>query len=169
MTKRMTPIKIVLIVCVIVITLLCVGALTVYQVNEFYSTNDPVLGEISSLLHDYFEKDHFPEGGEIGQLNGRNVIDEITIQSSNGGSYTINKKAVHICMKDIKGDYYDRNMLIYVLIHEIAHVICDEIGHTPKFHRINDELLEHATKHSIYDPSQPIPLDYCSHHADPNE
>ena len=162
----MTPMKIILIVCVIIITLLCVGALTIYQVNEFYGTNDPVLSEITSLLHDYFSQDDFPEHGELNQLNGRNVIDEITIQSSKTGSYTINKKNVHICMRDINGDYYDRNMLIYVLIHEIAHVICDEIGHTTKFHKINDELLDHATERSIYDPSQPIPLDYCSHHAD---
>ena len=93
MAKRMTPIKIILIVCVIIITLLCVGALTIYQVNEFYSTNDPVLSEITSLLHDYFQKDHFPEGGELSQLNGRIVIDEIVIQASTGGSFTINKKS----------------------------------------------------------------------------
>ena len=166
MGKKMSTLKIVLIVCVIIITLLSVGALTIYQVNEFYVSNDPILNEITTMLYNYFEADHFPTEGELRHLNGRNLLDEITIQSSKTGSYTINKKAVHICMKDINGDYYDRNMLIYVLIHEIAHVICDEIGHTPKFHEANDELLEHATLHSIYDPSQPIILDYCSHHAD---
>ena len=28
-------------------------------------------------------------------------------------SYTINKRKVHLCVKDKDGDYYDDNMLIY--------------------------------------------------------
>ena len=78
-------------------------------------------------------------------------------------SYTINKKKVYLCLKDDDGEYYNFNMLIYVSIHELSHVICDEIGHTAKFHRIFRDLLELAEQKNIYDSSIPILKNYCGH------
>ena len=158
--------KIFLIISIIFITFLLIGLYVCYKVNEFYNSNDPVLNEITSMLYEYFNQKNFPTDGHLAELNDKNLLDPLSIQASKTGSYTINKKNIHICMKDKDGDYYDRNMLIYVLIHELAHVICDEIGHTEKFHEINDELLEHAIKSGVYDPTQPIPIDYCDHHKD---
>ena len=52
-------------------------------------------------------------------------------------------------------------MLIFVLAHEISHAICDEIGHTEKFHRIFQALLIKLTEAGIYDPNIPIIQEYC--------
>ncbi len=83
-------------------------------------------------------------------------------------SYTINKKKVHLCVKDEKGVYYDDNMLIYASLHELGHVLCDEIGHTPKYWAVFDNLLDKASKtidpitnKPVYDPKKPINKDYC--------
>lgn len=76
-------------------------------------------------------------------------------------SYTINKSKVYLCLRDQSKAYYSMNMLMYVSIHELAHVICDEIGHTPKFHKIFSELLDKAVVLGIYDPSEPLVQDYC--------
>ena len=65
-------------------------------------------------------------------------------------SYTINKQKVHLCIKDENGEYYNDNMLVYVSLHELAHVICDEVGHTQKFWAMFDAILEEASK--IIDP-----------------
>ena len=46
---------------------------------------------------------------------------------------------------------------------ELSHVICDEIGHTAKFHRIFRDLLELAEQKNIYDSSIPIVKNYCGH------
>lgn len=78
-------------------------------------------------------------------------------------SYTINKKKIYLCLKDEKNSYYNMNMLMYVAIHELAHVLCNEIGHTPKFHRIFDNLLKKAHELKIYDPSIPLIHDYCEY------
>jgi hypothetical protein len=78
-------------------------------------------------------------------------------------SYTINKTYVHICKKDKNGKLYARNQLVLVLLHEIAHALCDEVGHTDKFNRILDDLLEKASKKGIYDPSIPNIPDYCEY------
>lgn len=78
-------------------------------------------------------------------------------------SYTINKKKVFLCIRDENGDYYHDNMLMFVAIHELAHVMCDEIGHTEKFERIFQELLSIATEHGIYDPSIHPIHNYCEY------
>ena len=77
-------------------------------------------------------------------------------------SYTINKEKIYICLKDENEQYYPTNMLIYVTLHELAHLINkDDIGHTEKFHKIFDELLDEAYNMGIYNPSIPPIENYC--------
>jgi hypothetical protein len=77
-------------------------------------------------------------------------------------SYTLDKKYVYICKNDKKtGELYHRNQLILVLLHEISHALCDEVGHTEKFETIFDELLEYATKAGVYNPNIPSVQNYC--------
>ena len=83
-------------------------------------------------------------------------------------SYTINKQKVHLCIKDENGEYYNDNMLVYVSLHELAHVLCDEVGHTPKFWAMFNAILEEASKiidpttnKPVYDPNGKIDLEYC--------
>jgi hypothetical protein len=78
-------------------------------------------------------------------------------------SYTINKKKVYLCLKDENGEYYDDNMLMFVAIHELAHVLCDEIGHTDKFQNIFQDLLNKAADLEIYDPSVAPIQNYCEY------
>ena len=76
-------------------------------------------------------------------------------------SYTIDKKYVFLCKRDQKtGQQYDDNQLILVLIHEISHSLCDEIGHTDKFHEINDKLLAKAIDMGLYNDSIQVE-NYC--------
>jgi hypothetical protein len=78
-------------------------------------------------------------------------------------SYTINKTYVFICLKDEKGKLYQQNQLVLVIAHEIAHALCDEIGHTEKFQQILDDLLKAAEKADLYDPRIPHIPDYCEY------
>lgn len=90
------------------------------------------------------------------------VVDNIVFLEDKR-SYTINKKKVYLCLRDENGEYYNDNMLMFVLLHEMAHVMCDEIGHTAKFQQIFQQLLDEASSMKIYDPSiQPI-QNYCEY------
>ena len=123
-------------------------AITIYisiRIREKYEEEDTMLIALRNKLQPIF-----PDLNTVILLRGKK-------------SYTINKKRVHLCLTDENGDYYDMNMLIYVLLHELAHVKCDEIGHTEKFHRIFNELLETARKHGVYNPDIPIIRNYCEY------
>ncbi len=69
-------------------------------------------------------------------------------------SYTINKgeKIVFCLRSKILENIHDINTLMYVVIHEMAHVGCPEYGHTPLFRKIFKFLLEQSIIIDIYDP-----------------
>lgn len=80
-------------------------------------------------------------------------------------SYSVNKgEEVVFCLKSRKnGELHTLNLLMYVAIHEMAHVGCHEIGHTELFKKI----FEYYTKESIkigiykYDDYDSNPVEYC--------
>ena len=76
-------------------------------------------------------------------------------------SYTINKHDMHLCLEQSDGNYYDENILIYVTLHELAHIFCNEIGHTDAYFNIFERLLRIADKVGIYDPTMALPKEYC--------
>jgi hypothetical protein len=78
-------------------------------------------------------------------------------------SFTLNKKACYICLKDEQGEYYPDNMLVYVILHELAHSLCTEIDHTPKYVKIFNSLLNRAEKAGLYDSSIPPIQGYCGY------
>ena len=40
-------------------------------------------------------------------------------------------------------------------------IFCDEEGHTNKFLKIYNKLIDIATEIKIYDPDKPLPKTYC--------
>ena len=138
------------------------SSLLIYgQIYEHLALNDEKLIQLKTVLEKFFAKQKKWEGN-LEVLNRKNIMKEITIYRGEK-SYTINKEKVYICLKDPKGEYYSDNTLYYVMAHEISHAICDEIGHTHKFHAIFQELLDLMQQDGIYDKSIPITKDYCIH------
>lgn len=107
-------------------------------------------------------KEHFV----ISSLKERlTVIDprfaELDIRESSS-SYTEDKSIIYLCLRDEKGQYYPINTVMYVALHEIAHLLNKEdFGHTPAFHRTFDKLLCDAAAKKVYDPNLPHTPSYC--------
>jgi len=120
------------------------------QLREHAMKNDTKILELKQILQPFYENK---------EANSLKDIDLFACKKS----YTLNKRKVYLCLKDENGDYYDNNMLIYVLLHEYAHVLCDEHGHTEKFWEIFEKLLIVATKMGIYNPNIPIIDNYCEY------
>lgn len=80
-------------------------------------------------------------------------------------SYTINKgEKIVICLRSkFLNELHDINTVMYVVIHELAHVACPEYGHTPLFKKIFIFLLKESYKINIYTPVdyRKKPQDYC--------
>jgi predicted metal-dependent hydrolase len=80
-------------------------------------------------------------------------------------SYNVNKgEEMVFCLKDKKtNNLHNINLLIYVAIHEMAHIACPEIGHGDLFQKIFKFLTEIAIKLNLYTKYDfsSKPVDYC--------
>lgn len=88
-----------------------------------------------------------------------------TPQDEKYTSYTINKgERIVFCLRSkLLDNIHDMNTLMYVVIHEMAHVGCPEYGHTPLFKKIFKFLLEQSIQINIYKPIdyRINPQNYC--------
>jgi len=86
-------------------------------------------------------------------------------------TYTIDKKDMHICLRtrDNHEQIYDLNLLMYVILHELAH-LCNYdqygnpiLGHGKEFKYIFRFLVEESMKINIYTHTNyaMAPKEYC--------
>lgn len=88
-----------------------------------------------------------------------------TPQDEKYTSYTVNKgEKIVFCLRSKTLDsIHDMNTLMYVVIHEMAHVGCPEYGHTNLFKKIFKFLLVQSIQIEIYQPIdyRTNPVNYC--------
>lgn len=114
-----------------------------------------------------------PYADYIKQLK-RNLAN-VTIKESSFNtvytSYTINKgESIVFCVrsKDItkvlrSNTIHDKNLVMYVALHEISHVACPEFGHTDLFKRIFRFITQTAIELGMYHKVnfEADPVEYC--------
>ena len=108
-------------------------------------------------------KDH------IEQLN-ENFSEEKTViyetdPESELTSYSVNKgEELSFCLKSKNnGELHDINLLMYVAVHEVAHIACPEIGHGLLFKKIFRKFLKEAIVIGLYKKVnyEENPVEYC--------
>jgi hypothetical protein len=109
---------------------------------------------INILINDEDVKSNIEMFNYIKKIDEK--IDDVEIQESTANSkytsYTVNKGELLVfCIRSkITSKIHDFNDLLYVAIHEIAHIGCPEVGHTDLFFKINTYLIDKAIKYNIY-------------------
>lgn len=89
----------------------------------------------------------------------------ILIPNKTMTSYSVNKgEKIILCLRDVSNfKIHDINTLMYVAIHELAHVACPEYGHTQLWQEIFADLLKEAIRIGVYDDENYVmtPKNYC--------
>lgn len=127
------------------------------------------LAELSNNLTklvDYVYKNYKDREGVVQlktNFNSRNISENTP--DAPYTAYSVNKgEELAICLRNKKDEtFIESNLVIFVSIHELAHVMTDEVGHTPKFWDNMRFLLEQAVKLNIYIPEdyKKNPKNYC--------
>jgi hypothetical protein len=82
-------------------------------------------------------------------------------------SYSVNKgEKVHLCLRHRQGgdeSLVNENVMVFVALHEMAHMITDEIGHPPEFWNNFGWLLKEAESIDAYQYQdfKAHPVRYC--------
>jgi hypothetical protein len=81
-------------------------------------------------------------------------------------SYSENKgEKIVVCLRDKRSPYplVDENTVMFVLLHEMAHLMTTTIGHTPEFWANFKRILHDAVQCGIYQPVNYArePTQYC--------
>jgi hypothetical protein len=99
-------------------------------------------------LYNNFNPDAISEGGaEVGYT-----------------SYSVNKgEKIVLCIRQSNGQFVDHNVIMYVAIHELAHLMTKEIGHPTVFWDNFKRLLQEAIDLKIYTKTDfaRSPTPYC--------
>jgi len=132
----------------VLIVLVILFALMLVKYNSstsYYSHNHPILNKVRE---------------NFSKINVK--FAEIPLREGDS-AYTENKEVITLCLKDPTngGKYYDMNTIMYVALHELAHVICESSGHGEEFKKKFSMLLRQAAKLGIYNPRIGIPATYC--------
>lgn len=114
--------------------------------------------------------DNYPDYLEYINLLSKNFTKQRTqIYEGDGEnnltSYSVNKgEELVFCLRSKeRNKLHDINLLMYVAIHEMAHMACPEIGHGLLFKKIFRFLAEEAIKLNLYmkEDYSENPVEYC--------
>ncbi len=91
------------------------------------------------------------------------VISE-AVEAKGMTSFTVNKMDIHVCIRSRpEGIVYDINTLMYVVVHELAHLVSVGIGHEEEFEMLFKVLLTQAVESGVYviEDYSKRPVNYC--------
>ena len=104
----------------------------------------------------------------IRQLNDKIYSADIMESSEDNKytSYSVNKgEEIIFCLrsKNDKNKLHDMNLIMYVVLHEMAHVACPEYGHTELFKKIFHFITTVAIEIKLYSKIdyKKTPIEYC--------
>ena len=113
-------------------------------------------------------KNKYPESEDVQLLVSNYNADSLSegTESSNYTSYSVNKgEKIVFCLRSRDGEdqLVPINVLKYVAIHEIAHLMTKEIGHPPQFWENFKLLLQVAIDEGLYKHTNYTkkPVKYC--------
>ena len=143
-----------------------------YGIQEKFNESDEAV-ELLAKLHNYMEKfvvdlsNKIPNDERVKRLvKGFKNTKIEEAPDDDGSSYTINKgEMMGICLRHKKDNrsFHDYNTLLFVIIHEMAHIASVSEGHNNEFIINFKWLLQEANSLGYYEPVnyQKSPITYC--------
>lgn len=121
-------------------------------------TSARTLGEIKARLNKLIQhlRKKYPNDKRVKTLEKR--FDSNTIQETDWNdpntSYTVDKGSeIHMCLRDKNTKkVHDINLLMFVAVHELAHVMSKTFGHNNEFRDNFYVLLNEASNCNVYTP-----------------
>ena len=122
-------------------------------------------------LLEYFKSNNYFSNSDIEKLCNKYNKHKLSENLDNEyTAYSVNKgQEIKLCLIDpkTKQPITDLNTTMFVLIHELAHIMTKQIGHPPEFWNNMKILLQHASNLGIYTyiNYRETPVWYCGEYV----
>jgi len=132
--------------------------------------------ELLSLIREklleliYYLKEKYPQDPRVIRLHEKFDPEQLSESATNSGytSYSVNKgEKLVFCIRhrNEQENLIDVNTMIFVAIHELAHIMTQSVGHTREFWENMKFLLVNAMANDLkiyqYQPYHKQPQSYC--------
>jgi hypothetical protein len=101
----------------------------------------------------------------LSDRNNNGIVFSESDPNSPYTSYSVNKgEELVFCLRSKETKkFHDINLIMYVMVHEIAHIACPEYGHTPLFNKLFKFLLQVSINIKLYKKIEfdNKPEEYC--------
>lgn len=100
----------------------------------------------------------------LSKYNSRDIYEISPLNSSGVTSYTQDKETLILCLRKKEknqsgaNELHDINTIMFVVVHELSHMMNDRWGHDVDFWILFKFMLENAVECGVYSP-----VDYSSH------
>lgn len=123
------------------------------------------LNQKSHYVVDEMYKNHYPNKEVADRVYNRfkNTTINETPPNDSGAAYTVNKGPINICIQKKDGSFHDLNDAVFVILHELAHVMSLSYGHGEEFQENFDYIVKYAVKLGIWKDKnyENNATDYC--------
>ena len=121
---------------------------------------DYLRGKLQTLVN-YCYKNNLPTDSDAFRMYSRFKNTQIseTATDETSAAYVVNKgEELRVCLND-----ENENDTMFVLLHELAHIMSKSYGHNDEFKKNMDFLVKEAVKLNIYKPTDytKLPINYC--------
>lgn len=118
------------------------------------------------LLTDYIYRKKIPDFESANRLYNRwkSCVLKETNSSDNSTAFTLNKSTeIRLCIRDENGNFEDSNTSMFIILHELSHVMSKDYGHGEEFTTYFEFLTHLASQLGIYKPENFLtnPKKYC--------
>lgn len=139
----------------VVVILLFSKFINLIQNERFFIEPDPIMNDYIAKIKNIL-------------LNiSDGILTDIDIRAGSE-SATFEKKTIYLCLKDPNtGEFYNFQILLYVAIHELAHLMSTSFSstvHNDEFKQNFNILLKKAVQRGFLHGDVKIPLNYCKPH-----
>lgn len=120
--------------------------------------------DLTALARHMFAK--YPNNEDARRLYNNFNPESVSEGSIDSGytSYSVNKgEKLILCIRQKDRSFVEKNVIMYVAIHELGHIMTKEVGHTKMFWDNFKFLLEEAMELGLYSKINynKSPQDYC--------
>jgi hypothetical protein len=95
----------------------------------------------------------------VAEFNPKHLYENVN-PPADETSYTSNKEHIYMCLRNRAGKNHSDDILIFAFIHELAHVGCDEQGHTDAFWTYFRLLIQILCRYEAEGVSR-VDIKYC--------